>query len=382
MSEYEFQSTKTFDSINTRRLAKQLVTVGKGLADLADTDDRIVAASSDLKFSTLMSEFEERHNDRFFQFGISERNMFGAAAGMASCGLRPYVATFASFAGILAYENIRTDLAYPKMPVRIIATHAGISMGYFATSHHATEDISALRSVADLVVTSPADGESAVALMTQTADVEGPVYYRLSRGREASVYDELAARKLRVGVPHKLRDGADLIIVSTGLMVRNCLDAAEMLDRQGIHASVLDVHTLKPFAAERVVEELAGHQAVLVVEEHNIEGGLGTLVQEALGAYGQVIPCYKHGLYDEFCIIGPPNHCYMYYGLDPTAIAQIATRLMDRMPAKKFFALSSSERLLWTQEDRRRVLDEVSSRRPGGSKLSMQSEVNRLQGVE
>lgn len=369
VTNYELRSPQSFDSINTRRLAKQLVRVGRGLADLGERDERIVAASSDLKFSTLMSEFEERHPTRFYQFGISERNMIGAAAGMASCGLRPYVATFASFAGLLAYENIRTDLAYPNLPVRILATHSGISMGYFATSHHATEDISALRSVAGLTVLSPADGTATVEMITQTVDYPGPIYFRLSRGREESVYEVVPA-EFRVGVPQRIRAGSDLLIVSTGLLVRNSVDAADLLAKDGISCSVLDVHTLKPFPDEAIAAAAVEHQAVLVVEEHNTEGGLGSMVQEALGAAGYTIPCYKHGLYDEFCIIGPPNHCYLYYGLDAGGIATTANRLMRSLPASSYFARSNVERLLWTEDDRSRVLKDVQNRNPRATRIT------------
>ena len=323
------RNEKSFDSINTRRLAKQLVIVGRALADLADHDERIVAGSADLKFSTLLSEFEDRHPDRFFQFGISERNMVSAAAGMAACGLIPYVGTFASFAGLLCYEAIRTDLAYPYVPVRVLATHAGISMGYFGTSHHATEDLSALRSIARLMVLSPADGVSAADLLGATVDHPGPIYFRLSRGRE----DRLPSSVPAVGGPgpaRVLRDGSDLAIVATGLMVKNALDAAEVLAGTGTDATVLDVHTLKPFDGDALAALVVRHPAVLVVEEHNTEGGLGSLVQEELAARDVRSPVYKHGLHDEYCIIGPPHHCYQYYGLDADGIVTVAVPTAER----------------------------------------------------
>jgi transketolase len=353
------QSDRSFDSINTRHLAKQLTIVGQALADLADSDDRIVAASADLKFSTLMSEFEDRHPDRFFQFGISERNMMGAAAGMASMGLRPYVATFASFAGLLCYENIRTDLAYPDMPVRVLATHAGISMGFFATSHHATEDISALRSVANLTVLSPADGTSAAALIAATVDHPGPVYFRLSRGREETLYDDGVPASYVPGQPYLVRSGTDVLIVATGLMVRNAVVAADALRRDGgLSATVLDVHTLKPFDAAALARHAAGHRAVVVVEEHNVEGGLGSMVVEAVAEAGLGVPVYKHGLYDEFCIIGPPHHCYLYYGLDEIGIATVARRVCELVDTGRFYERDRSQPL-WTDTDRGQVQDQL-----------------------
>lgn len=361
MTAGQLRSDRSFDSINTRHLAKQLVIAGRALADLAETDERIVAASADLKFSTLMSEFEDRHPRRFFQFGISERNMFGAAAGMASTGLRPYVATFASFAGLLCYENIRTDLAYPDMPVRVLATHAGISMGFFATSHHATEDISALRAVANLTVLSPSDGVSAATLLRATVDRPGPVYFRMSRGREEALYDSLPPSYVP-GPAHQVRAGRDVLIVATGIMVRNALEAAEALEREWhLSVSVLDVHTLKPFDGAGIAQTAQHYPAVVVVEEHNVEGGLGTLVVEALAQAGLSIPVYKHGLYDEFCIIGPPHHCYVYYGLDTAGIGTVTRRVLDLVSDGRFYG--RDRRLLWSEQDRDAVLEALSDQR-------------------
>jgi transketolase len=337
------------------------VKVSRTLAALADDDDRIVVASSDLKYATLVSEFEERHPERFFQFGIAERNMIGAAAGMATCGFIPYVATFASFSGLLGYEGIRTDLAYPQVPVRVLATHAGISMGFFSTSHHATEDISALRSVAGLMVLSPADGTSAAALLRATVDHPGPIYIRLGRGREATLYEDLP-EGYGLGLPWLARQGADLLIVSTGIMVGNAVRAADHLAANGIDAAVLDVHTLKPFSADAVVGMASRYPAVLVVEEHNTEGGLGTMVAEALALAGHRVPLLKHGIPDEYCIIGPPAHCYAYYGLDEDGIATTASAFLDRISSW----WGGEDRACWTEADRTRVIAEsrATDRRP------------------
>ena len=345
------RSEQSYESWETRFQATQLVKVGRTLAELAETDERIVVATADLKYATLVSEFEERHPDRFFQFGIAERNMIGAAAGMATCGLLPYVSTFASFSGLLGYEGIRTDLAYPHVPVRILATHSGISMGFFSTSHHATEDISALRSVAGLTVLSPADGTSAAALLRATVEEPGPIYFRLGRGREPSVYDELPAT-FAPGRPWIALEGTDLLIVATGIMVSNAVTAAEELRTQGISAAVLDVHTLKPFDAEAIVEIATMFPAVLVVEEHNTEGGLGTMTAEALALAGERVPLLKHGIPDEYCIIGPPAHCYAYYGLDAPGVAVTASRFLER--ARAWF--DEVDRTCWTETDRNEVL--------------------------
>jgi len=348
------RDSKSKDGTATREMQTGLIDFGNALADLADTDERVVTGSADLKSSTLLSAFADRHPDRFFQFGISEKNMVSAAAGMATTGLIPYVSSFASFAGLLCYENIRTDLAYPNVSVRIIATHSGISMGFFATSHHATEDIAAMRAVANLTVLSPADGLSAAALLKQTKDLPGPIYFRLGRGRDDKVYEKLP-EGYKFGEPWIVSRGKDVLIIATGLMVSHSVGAAQRLAEKGITATVLDVHTLKPFPASFITSLAAEHDTVLIVEEHNIEGGLGTMVQEAFGARGMQVASVKHGLRDEFATVGPPSHCYRYYGLDPVGISTVAERLCES--GRSRFITES----LWTDSDCARVQREIEN---------------------
>lgn len=347
----------SFDHVG-RDKGSQFV-AGRVLADLADHDQRIVAGAADLTYVTQMTQFRERHPQRYLQFGISERHMFSAAAGLATCGLLPYMATFASFSGILAFENIRTDLAYPNLPVRVLATHAGIAMGFFGTSHHATEDIAALRAVAGLTVVSPADPNSTEALLRATADLPGPVYFRLGRGREGEVYGALP-EDFALGAPQPVRQGRDLLLVSTGAMVSRCVQAAGLLAAGGVSATVLDVHTLKPFPAGAVAAHAERHPAVVAVEEHSTEGGLGTMVTEALAERGLRLPVYKHGLRDEFGIVGPPTHLYRYYGLDAEGVAEVGRRLLDLSDG--WFARGGAA--LWTGRDKARVLEQSRTRRP------------------
>ncbi len=340
-----------------RYLQEGLVTFGRGLADLADHDERIVVGSADLTVSTLLTEFAARHPRRTFQFGISERNMVSAAAGMASTGLRPYVSTFAAFASLMCLEQIRTDLAYPDMPVRIVATHAGLALGFLSTSHHATEDLAALRGIANLTVLSPADGATAVAMAAATVDWPTPIYFRLGRGRDEGTYAEVPA-DYRPGAPHVARTGSDLLIAATGIMVTRSLAAAERLAELGIQASVVDVHTIKPFPADAVAEIAARHPMVLTVEEHTTEGGLGSIVAEALFLRDVRVPMYKHGIRDEFAIIGPPHHQYRYYGLDPEGIATVAQRSLEIRRGDGHSGPSPDH--LWHEADRERVLRETA----------------------
>jgi transketolase len=344
----------SFDHVGRDSGANNFI-FGEVLSTLAAEDPRIVAACADLKYVTHLADFEVDHPDRFFQFGIAERNMFSAAAGMASAGLRPYVATFAAFAGVLAYEAIRTDLAYPGLPVRVLATHAGISLGFFGTSHHATEDIAALRAVAGLRVLSSADNASLRALMLRTADHDGPVYFRVGRGVEDPVYDEVPDDYGLAGA-HTVVAGSDVLIVTTGILVKQAVLAAEALRAQGVSATVLDVYELKPFPDAKVADLASRHQVVLAVEEHNVLGGLGSMTLEAIAQAGVAVPVYKHGLYDEFGIVGPPTQLYRYYGLDGTGIAQVATRLLEKPSGAR------GERL-WTSNDKELISRAVAARR-------------------
>lgn len=349
----DLHDASSFDHVGRDAGANNFI-FGEVLSELAAKDDRIVAGCADLKYVTHLADFEVDYPDRFFQFGIAERNMFTAAAGMAASGLRPYIATFAAFAGVLAYEAIRTDFAYTALPVRVLATHAGISLGFFGTSHHATEDIAALRAVAGLRVLSSADNASLRALMLRTADHDGPVYFRVGRGVEEPVYDAVPADYGTTGA-HVVREGTDVLIVSTGILVKQAVLAAEQLAEAGISATVLDVYELKPFPSELVAGLAGRHTVVLSIEEHNVEGGLGTMVVEAVVEEGLTVPVYKHGLYDEFGIVGPPSHLYRYYGMDGTGVAQVATRLLERGPAAR-------KTRLWTDDDKQAVLTQVTER--------------------
>lgn len=321
---------------------------GTVLADLADSDPRIVAGCADLTYVTRLAIFGARHPERFFYYGISERNMLGAAAGLATTGLIPYVCTFACFSGILGYENIRTDLAYPGMPVRILATHAGISMGFFGTSHHATEDLAALRAVAGLRIVSPCDPASTASLIRSTVEEPGPVYFRIGRGRERAVYESEPV--FEEGTASVIKEGRDLLLVATGVMVQEALAAAEELAAEGTSTTVVDVHTIKPFPGAFLAELADRHAGVVTVEEHTVEGGLGTMIVEGLAENGVRTPVFKHGLRDEYALVGPPSRLYRYYGLDPTGIATVGRRLLDRSDPRP---LGSD--LLWTADDRAAV---------------------------
>jgi len=302
---------------------------GEELADLAEHDERIVVLTADLASANRLNDFAQRHPDRFFNVGIAEKNMISAAAGMASTGLMPFVGTFASFASLLGYEQIRTDCAYPGMPVRILAHHSGISLGYYGSSHHALEDLAAMRVVADLTVACATDANQLRAMLRASLDLSGPLYLRLGRGRDPEVYADVPSN-FRFGVAARLRDGAHATIIATGSEVHPALEAAEILAKQGIDVGVIDMATIKPLDLEAVRE--AGEGGVIVtVEEHSIIGGLGGAIAEALADMRIPAMLKRHGIHDEYVEIGPPAGLYAHYRLDSSGIANVVREFLDEL---------------------------------------------------
>jgi transketolase len=319
----------SWDMADSETQSKSAV-AGVVLAAMADEDPDIVVLTADLKFSNRTVDFEAAHPDRFVNVGISEQHMVSMAAGMASVGMKPYVATFASFVGLLAGEQIRTDLAYPGLPVRILAHHAGISIGFYGTSHHTTEDLGLMRSIANMTVVCPCDATSFEAALRQTADLPGPVYFRLGRGRDVDVYDALPEGTWRFGEAAVLRGGGNLTIVANGVTVSAALEAASTLAADGIEASVIDAHTVRPFDAETIAEHAARSGRLLVSEEHNVVGGVATACAEALVEHGLAdVRMARIGMpADEYSLIGPPTHLYRHYGMDAAGIEAKARELL------------------------------------------------------
>lgn len=300
--------------------------LGEELADIADHDPRIVVMTADLASANRTVDFRARHPDRFFDFGIAEKNMITAAAGMAAAGHVCYAASFASFCAILGAEQIRTDCAYPRMPVRVIGHHSGISMGFYGTSHHSLEDLAMMRTIAELTVVCVADANQLRAVLRASVDHPGAMYIRLGRGRDPQVYPEVP-RDFAFGRAAQLRAGTDLTIIATGSEVRPSLDAAEMLAQDGLSVRVLDMHTIKPLDREAVCAAAAETGAILTVEEHNVTGGLGSAVAEVL-VDCERIPFRRHGVPDEFALIGPPAGLYAHYRLDAAGVAEVARELL------------------------------------------------------
>ena len=320
----EFKDGRSVDGSSTKAIPAFVF--GEELADLADKDDRIVVLTADLAKANRSSDFSERHPDRFFNTGIAEKNMISIAAGLAASGRISFAATFSAFAALLGCEQIRTDCAYPHLPVRIVGHPSGISMGFYGTSHHSLEDIGIMRTIADLTVVCATDANHLRAILRESLTHDGAMYIRLGRGRDPEVYEEVP--KLTFGKSIKLRSGSDLAIVATGSEVYPSLQAATQLAESGIHASVYDFHTLKPFDFESL-SEIASHGNILTVEEHNRTNGLGTAFAEALmdGGLGHT-RLYRHGIPDVHVPVGPPASLYAHYRLDSAGIFDVAQEFL------------------------------------------------------
>lgn len=300
-----------------------LQTLSDGLDDLVQAGHPVLACTADLQYSNGLSKFAAAHPDRFVQFGISEQNMVSAAAGMAAAGSMPFVATFASFLALLCCEQIRTDVAYSALPVRLVGHHTGIALGFYGTSHHATEDIAIMRSIADLTVVAPADNAQLRAAIQASATHAQPIYFRIGRGRDPDVYDVAAPFEFGKAIWHG--EGDDLTIIATGSMVHPALEATRALRAKGHSVGFIDMHTIKPLDRTAILKAASTSRNLMTVEEHNVLGGLGGAVAEVLADEGAGCRLIRHGIEDEYSLIAPPTHLCAYYKLDAYGIAERAT---------------------------------------------------------
>lgn len=301
---------------------------GRTLAELAKEDKRIVALTADLEKSTALNKFSAVHPDRCFNVGIAEQNLMGAAAGMAKTGLIPFASTFAIMACLRGGEQIRTDICYQKLPVKIIATHSGISFGHAGTTHHCTEDFAVTRSFANMTVICPADGIETSKAVRACVDYDGPVYMRIGRGFEPPVYEN-EDYDFTIGKANVMREGTDLTIITCGIGVLQSLNAANTLaERDGLSVRVVNMHTIKPIDRQAIIESASKTGKILTVEEHNIEGGLGDAVASVLAEEGLGIKFRKHGIMDLYTVIGYAEDLYSYYKLDANGICDVVREFM------------------------------------------------------
>ncbi|MEF9952544.1 MAG: transketolase family protein [Clostridium sp.] len=301
---------------------------GKALAKLGHKNKNIVVLDADLSKSTKTADFLKEHPDRFFNIGIAEGDLVVTAAGLSTCGKIPFASTFAMFAAGRAFEQIRNSICYPFLNVKIAATHAGLTVGEDGASHQSIEDIAIMRSIPKMTVICPADDVEAEAAIEAAAEYYGPCYIRLGRSAVPTINNN-DGYKFELGKAVTLKEGSDITIVATGIMVSKALDAAKALEAEGINAEVINIHTIKPLDKDAIVASAKKTGKLLTCEEHNIIGGLGSAVAEAVS---EEVPAIvrKIGVNDTFGESGKPAELLVKYGLTTENIIEKAKELASK----------------------------------------------------
>ena len=304
---------------------------GKTLVELGEKDDRILVLDADLAAATKTGMFKKAFPERFIDVGIAEGNLMGIAAGLASTGHIVFASSFAMFAAGRAFEQVRNSIGYTHLNVKIGATHAGISVGEDGASHQCCEDIALMRTIPGMVILNPADDIEARACVLAAAAHEGPVYMRFGRLAVPRIFDE--SYHFEIGKGNVLRDGKDVTIIATGLMVGEALAAAETLHSEGICARVVNMPSIKPIDRDLIVDCAKATGAIVTAEEHTVLGGLGGAVAEVV-CETVPVPVLRVGVEDVFGRSGPAVELLHVYGLDAAHIAE---------KAKQAVALKKSE---------------------------------------
>ena len=300
---------------------------GKALAKLGAEYENMVVLDADLSGSTRSYEFCKHYPERFFNMGIAEQNLMGVAAGLAATGKIVFASTFAIFATGRAFEQIRNSIAYPRLNVKIAASHAGLMVGADGASHQALVDMSIMRSLPNMTVIAPADVVEAEKAVSAVAEYEGPVYLRLGRAAVPVIYDE--NHKFQIGKASQLREGHEATIIACGIMVPESLQAAAELAEEGIIVRVINMATLKPLDQEMVLRAAKETGAIVTAEEHSIIGGLGSAVAEVL-VENYPVPMERVGVKDVFGESGEPEQLLKKYGLTVQEIKEAVYRVLPR----------------------------------------------------
>ena len=298
---------------------------GEALIELVEKNDKVVVLDADLANATQTCKLAKAHPEKFYNCGIAEGNMMDIGAGLSTMGLIPFCSTFAMFAAGRAYEQIRNSIAYPHFNVKICATHAGVSVGEDGGSHQCIEDIALMRVIPGMTVICPADANEAKAAVNAIAELDGPVYLRLAR-LATPVFEGDMIKPFTIGKANVLREGKDVALFATGLMVNEALEAARLLEADGMDAAVINVHTMKPIDADCVTRyaEICGN--VVTIEEHSVIGGLGDAVADVL--MGKVNCRFrKIGVNDRFGQSGKAADVLREYGLTADQIAEAVKKV-------------------------------------------------------
>lgn len=300
---------------------------GKALVKLGAENERVVVLDADLSKSTKTHDFMKTYPERFFNMGIAEQNLLGTAAGLAAAGKIAFASTFAVFATGRAFEQIRNSIAYNKLNVKIAATHAGLTVGEDGASHQSIADVAIMRALPNMTVIVPADGVETEKAIYAAAQHEGPVYIRLGRSAVPVLYPP--EYNFQIGKATTLKDGKDVAILATGIMVAESLKAAEELATDGVNVQVINISTIKPIDATAIIEAAKVTGALVTVEEHSIIGGLGSAVAEVL-AENYPIPLERVGVKDTFGESGKPQELLDKYGLNVSSIKDAVRKVLTR----------------------------------------------------
>lgn len=300
---------------------------GEALAELGESNKDVVVLDADLSGSTKTAVFAKKFPERFFNMGIAEQDMMGTAAGLAASGKIPFASTFAIFATGRAWEQVRQSIAYPKLNVKVVATHAGITVGEDGASHQSVEDIAVMRVIPNMTVIVPADGIETKKVIREIVRYKGPVYVRLSRGKSPAVLDDSYSFEIGKGVV--LKDGKDVSLIACGVMVYKALQAADTLGKEGVSARVINISSIKPIDADLIVRAAKETGCVVTAEEHSIIAGLGGAVAEVL-AENCPVPVKRIGIEDKFGTSGDADLLMELYGLTADNIAKAAREVIKR----------------------------------------------------
>ena len=302
---------------------------GNALVELGATHPELVVLDADLAAATKTGVFKKAYPERHIDCGIAECNMMGIAAGLSLTGKIPVASSFAMFAAGRAYEQVRNSVGYPELNVKIGATHAGISVGEDGASHQCNEDIALMRTIPGMVILNPADDVEARACVKAAIEHNGPVYMRFGRAAVLVINDN-PEYKFEIGKGTVLKEGTDVTIVATGLMVNSALEAAEMLAADGISAEVINICTIKPLDAELICKSAAKTGKVVTAEEHSIVGGLGGAVCEALCESGAPVPVYRIGMRDMYGESGSAAALLKKYGFDGEGVYKSVKAFVEK----------------------------------------------------
>lgn len=298
---------------------------GKALVEIGAENPNLVVMDADLSKSTMTAEFSKAYPERFFNMGIAEQNLYGAATGLALSGKVVCASTFAMFAAGRAFEIIRNSIGYTHANVKVCATHAGITVGEDGASHQTFEDIALMRTIPGMTVVNPSDGVSAAKLMRQVVDFDGPAYVRLGRAAVPVCYGE--DDEIVLGKGNQLRDGKDATVIATGIMVNEALIAAEELAGEGINVRVIDMHTIKPLDEEIIIKAAKETGAIVTAEEHSVIGGLGSAVAEVV-VKNCPVKMAMVGQQDTFGESGKPDELKAKYGMTAADIVKAVKEIL------------------------------------------------------